>query len=87
MNAILSIKPIYAHEIIKGNKKIEFRKLRFKRDVERVYIYSSSPEQKIIGYFTIKTIEESTPLDLWKNTLLKVVLKKKTFLNIIKEKK
>lgn len=66
MNVILSIKPKYANAILTGEKKVEFRKLLFKQKIERVYIYSSAPEQKIIGSFTIDSIVEDTPERLWK---------------------
>ncbi|HET6989695.1 MAG TPA: ASCH domain-containing protein, partial [Bacteroidia bacterium] len=56
MNVLLSIKPKYAKAIIDGKKKVEFRKLPFKLNVNKVYIYSSAPEQKIIGYFTFDDI-------------------------------
>lgn len=65
-NAILSIKPIYAQAIIDGTKKVEFRKKKFKRNVEKVYIYSSSPKKMIVGYFTFSEIIEETPIELWK---------------------
>jgi predicted transcriptional regulator len=64
-NVILSIKPKYAQAIIAGIKKVEFRKKIFKRPVDKVYIYSSSPAKKIIGYFTFSEIIEETPTELW----------------------
>jgi predicted transcriptional regulator len=66
MNVILSIKPQYANAIITGEKKVEFRKLTFKREVKKVYIYSSAPEQRIIGYFLIEDIISDSPKGLWK---------------------
>ncbi len=66
MNVLLSIKPKYANAILAGEKLVEFRKLAFKKEIERVYIYSSSPEQKIIGYFTIEDIISDSPKELWK---------------------
>ena len=65
-DAILSIKPIYANQILNGSKKVEFRKRKFKKKVDRVYIYSSSPTKMMVGYFTIKDIVEDTPANLWK---------------------
>jgi predicted transcriptional regulator len=65
IDAILSIKPIYAEAIISGRKKVEFRKKVFKKDVERIFIYSSSPTKMIIGYFTFTTIIEDSPEKLW----------------------
>lgn len=64
-SVILSIKPIYSQAIIAGTKKVEFRKKKFKRNVDKVFIYSSSPEKLIIGYFTISKIVEDSPQKLW----------------------
>lgn len=66
MNVLLSIKPKYANAILDGQKLVEFRKLAFKKEIERVYIYSSAPEQRIIGYFIIEDIISDTPEQLWK---------------------
>lgn len=66
MNVLLSIKPKYANAILAGIKLVEFRKIAFKQKIERVYIYSSAPEQKIIGYFTIENIVSDTPERLWR---------------------
>ena len=60
-SVILSIKPIYAQAIMNGTKKVEFRKKIFKRPVDKIFVYSSSPEQKIIGFFTISEIVEDEP--------------------------
>ncbi len=65
MSVILSIKPIYAQAIMAGTKKVEFRKKIFKKPVDKVFVYSSSPEKKIIGYFTIGKIVEDSPVQLW----------------------
>ena len=67
MNVLLSIKPKYVEEIIKGNKLYEFRKSLFKNrdDLNLVYIYSSSPVKKIIGAFTIGDVVKGCPEDLW----------------------
>ncbi len=64
-SVILSIKPIYAQAIMAGTKKVEFRKKIFKRPIDKVFVYSSSPEKKIIGYFTIGEIVEGSPEQLW----------------------
>lgn len=65
MNAILSIKPVYARQILAGTKQVEFRKLAFKRPVRRVYIYSSAPDMQIVGYFTIREVVKDHPKRLW----------------------
>jgi len=65
-DAILSIKPIYANAILKGVKTVEFRKRVFKKNVDKIVIYSSSPTKMIVGYFTFSNIVEDTPENLWK---------------------
>ncbi|MHA1409731.1 MAG: ASCH domain-containing protein, partial [Candidatus Odinarchaeia archaeon] len=65
MNIILSIKPKYCEKIKSGTKTYEFRKSIFKRKIGKVFIYSSSPVQKIIGTFEIDNIINDTPHKLW----------------------
>lgn len=67
MNVLLSIKPKYVEEILKGNKKYEFRKsiFRCREELEVVYIYSSSPVKKIVGAFVIENIIEDHPKVPW----------------------
>ncbi|MEE9432116.1 MAG: hypothetical protein V3V16_13790 [Melioribacteraceae bacterium] len=64
-SVILSIKPIYAQAIMAGTKKVEFRKKIFKRQVDRIFVYSSSPQKKIIRLFRIAEIIEDNPSKLW----------------------
>jgi predicted transcriptional regulator len=63
--ALLPIQPRYAESIISGQKKVEFRKVKFRRDVSHVVVYASSPIKKIIGYFEVSYIDEDTPEKLW----------------------
>lgn len=65
MNVILSIKPQFAHKILTGEKKAEFRKIVFRQQVDKVFIYSSAPVKKIVGFFTIKYIDHDSPRQLW----------------------
>jgi len=69
MNVLLSIKPRFVEEIKKGNKKYEFRKSLFSKKnlnkIEKVFIYSSSPVQKIVARFFISLILEDHPNVLW----------------------
>ena len=86
-NIILSIKPKYANAIINGLKKVEFRKKIFKREVEKVFIYSSSPQKKIIGFFTIADIVEDEPIFLWNKHGNKGIIEKEDFFNYYKNSK
>jgi predicted transcriptional regulator len=66
MDVLLSIKPKYVKSIIEGDKRYEFRKTIFKnREINRIFIYSSSPVKKIVGTFEIGRILEDHPNDLW----------------------
>lgn len=67
MNVLLSIKPEFAEKILSGEKQYEFRKTRFRdpSSVERIYLYSSSPIQRIVGQFTLGGITEDKPEKLW----------------------
>ena len=86
MSILLSIKPKYANAIFKGDKKFEFRKKLFKKkDVRRVYVYSSSPVKKIIGYFEIKDILSATPAKLWHNCQQQAGITKGDFFDYFKD--
>jgi len=67
MNILLSVKPEYAEKILEGKKKYEFRRIIFKRnDIQKVYIYSTSPISKIIASFEIEQILKDSPEKIWK---------------------
>ncbi len=86
-SVILSIKPIYAQAIMSGKKKVEFRKKIFKKPVEKIFVYSSSPEKKIIGFFTIKEIIEDSPAKLWEKYNHVGGIEKIDFFNYYKDSK
>lgn len=66
MNVLLSIKPVFIERIESGEKKYEFRKIIFIKDVNEVWIYGTSPEKKIVGKFKIGGIIREKPEILWK---------------------
>lgn len=66
-NVLMSIKPKFANAIFEGHKKVEFRKICFDDSVKRVYVYSSAPVKRIVGYFTIEKVVKDTPVRLWKH--------------------
>jgi type I restriction enzyme, S subunit len=66
MDVLLSIKPEYVMQIRMRRKKYEFRKKCFSdKNVNRVYIYETSPVKKVVGFFTVEDIIEDTPQNLW----------------------
>lgn len=64
---MLSIKPEYAHRILDGSKKYEFRK-HLGKDVSAIIIYSTAPEKKIIGEVNVIGTLEMTKTELWEKT-------------------
>ena len=68
MKVLLSIKPKFVESIIKGNKKYEYRKAIFKKNVDTVVIYKTTPFCKIIGEFEIDGILFDTPENIWQIT-------------------
>ena len=68
MKVLLSIKPKFVESIIKGNKIYEYIKEIFKKNVDRVVIYKTTPFCKIIGEFEIDGILYDTPENIWQIT-------------------
>ena len=67
-SVILSIQPEFADKIFNHTKKYEYRKTIFSPNVKNVYVYSSSPVCKIIGYFIIDEIVQGSPSTVWRQT-------------------
>jgi predicted transcriptional regulator len=63
--ALLPIQPHYANAILRGDKRVEFRRRRFGRDVQYVVVYASSPICGIVGSFRISDVSEGSPDDIW----------------------
>ena len=66
-NIFLSIKPVYARKILTGEKTIELRK--FKPTIDQngiVFLYATSPVQKVVGFFLADTVVTDSPARLWK---------------------
>lgn len=68
MDVLLSIKPEFADKIFSGQKKYEYRKAIFKKDVNRIVVYASNPIKKIIGEFSVRKILIESPEILWRLT-------------------
>lgn len=62
---LLPIRPRFARSIMTGEKKVEFRKVRFRNEVSHVVVYASSPIQKILGYFEVSYMDQGSPKELW----------------------
>lgn len=79
MDAILSIKPQFVNEIVAGRKRYEFRKRGFKKRVDKVYVYASSPVCRIIGEFLLGNVLEGAPDRIWSLTSAQAGISKEYF--------
>lgn len=68
LKVLLSIRPEFVEQIVKGKKLFEYRKRIFKKEVESVIIYCTKPIGKIVGEFTFDDILSDTPQSLWNRT-------------------
>ena len=80
MNLLMSIKPEFVEKILCFEKKYEFRRTIFRQNVEKIYIYSTFPEKKIVGYV------EDTPNNLWDSFSDVSGISKKSFFDYFKGK-
>ena len=66
--ALLSIRPQFAQAIFTGAKRYEFRRLTFKRPVDVVVVYVTSPVCEVWGEFEVGDIISDHPVALWERT-------------------
>ena len=67
-NMLISINPEHVENIFNGSKKYEYRKIRCKRDIDKIIIYSTYPIMKVVGEAKIEKILEDSPDNIWKET-------------------
>jgi predicted transcriptional regulator len=77
----LSIKPCYAAAIFSGDKRFEFRRAIFKKDVDVVVVYITSPTSLVFGEFDVTDIISDTVEDLWSRTSRYAGIDRDGFLN------
>lgn len=65
---LMSIKPKYSEKIFSGNKKFEFRRKVSKLHVDKIIVYSSSPDKKVIGEVEVIKVVSKPINQLWKLT-------------------
>lgn len=63
--ALLSIHPAYAKRLLEGSKCVELRKTRLTKEIDYVIIYSTSPVQKVVGYFSVAKVAIDLPQAIW----------------------
>ncbi len=62
---LLSINPEHVENILLGNKRFEFRKVRCRTDINRIIIYSTSPVMRVVAEAEVLGIIEDNPDSVW----------------------
>ena len=80
----MSIKPPYADAIFKGQKRFEFRRAIFRRNVDVVVVYSTSPTCEVVGEFDVTEVISDSVEDLWARTHHHAGINREGFFNYFK---
>ena len=64
----MSIRPPFASAIFEGRKLFEFRRAVFKRPVDVVVVYVTSPVAMVLGEFDVRGIISDRVDRLWRRT-------------------
>lgn len=64
----MSINPEHVDNIMSGKKIYEFRKVKCKRKIDSIVIYSTAPVMKIVGEVEVVDLIEGTPDLVWEKT-------------------
>jgi predicted transcriptional regulator len=62
----MSIHPEYAEAIMRGDKRVEFRKRRLAPDIDTVVVYATAPVQRVVGTFAIERTVAGDPESVWR---------------------
>ena len=87
MDILMSIRPEYVNFIRSGKKRVELRK-KFPLDIvgKNIYIYESSPIQKIVGKIIPVDIIKYSIGDLWEQTNQQSCITKEKFISYFSNK-
>src|ERR1019366_4796832 len=66
--ALLSIRPPYAEAIFRGEKRFEFRRAIFRKAVDVVVVYITSPTCLVVGEFDVTDVISDSVADLGDRT-------------------
>jgi predicted transcriptional regulator len=78
---LLSIRPRFAEAILRGEKRYEFRRFSFSREVTVVMVYATVPVRRVIAEFDVVRVITASPEALWRRTRKFAGLRKREFLH------
>jgi len=62
---LISIHPRFVDLILKGEKRVEFRRIWAKQPVDQLVIYATSPVKRIVAVASVQKVEEASMTGLW----------------------
>ena len=65
---LISINPQHVENIFNGTKRYEYRKIKGKRKINKMLIYSTYPIKKVVGEAQIEEVLEGSPEEIWEKT-------------------
>lgn len=65
---LLSINPQHVENILNGTKRFEFRKVKSRREVRYIVIYSTAPVGHVIGEVEVLGTLDGHPAEVWEHT-------------------
>lgn len=83
---LLSINPEHVENIFNGSKEYEFRKIKCKKDVDKIIIYSTAPVMKVVGEAKVERIIEGNPSEVWEQTKKKSGIDESFYFDYYKDK-
>ncbi len=75
----MSIRPQYADAIFRGEKRYEFRRVIFRKAVDVVVVYVTTPVCTVVGEFEVQEIICDRVARLWSRTYDKAGVKRELF--------
>jgi predicted transcriptional regulator len=62
---MMSIHPEYVARLMDGTKRVEFRRSKPRRPLQRIVVYATAPVSQVVGHLTISRTVSSSPAELW----------------------
>lgn len=83
----MSINPEHVDNIISGEKIYEFRKVKCKRKIDSIVIYSTAPIMQVVAEVEVLDLIEGRPDDVWLKTCKGAGINKHFFDSYYRNKK
>ena len=79
-NALISIKPNYARDILSGKKTVELRRRIPTIELgTRLWIYATMPQGEVVGSAIVEKIVKGTPDEVWDNFMDRIAITRNEF--------